>query len=119
MDPQRDVDGYLAAAPEAVRPLLAQLRQAIRKAAPEAEESISYGMPSYAHRGRLVYFAAWKKHVALYAAIPGEGAYAEELQPYLGAKSTLRFPVNEPLPVALIEKVVRTRVRENEARSRR
>ena len=116
MDAQREVDAYVAAAPTAVQPLLEQLRAAVRRAAPGAVESIAYGMPSYAYRGRLVYFAAWKRHVALYAAIPA-GADAEAIQPYLGAKSTLRFPIEQPLPIALIENLVRARASENEARS--
>jgi uncharacterized protein YdhG (YjbR/CyaY superfamily) len=87
------------------------MRQTILAAAPKAYEKISYGMPYYENRGRLVYFAAFKKHVGLYAV--GE---AKGLEKYSYGASTLRFPFDEPLPVALITKLVRARVKENEAK---
>jgi uncharacterized protein YdhG (YjbR/CyaY superfamily) len=114
----RDVDAYLAAAPAEARPHLRRLREIIRAGAPKAVEKISYGMPFYELNGRLIYFGGWKKHVALYAALPGNDLYARELKKYMAAKSTLQFPVDQPLPETLIKKLVKTRVKENEARAR-
>lgn len=114
---QQDVDAYIAAAPEAAQPMLRQVRRLIKAAAPKAEEKISYGMPFYEHYGRLVYFAAWQNHVALYAGIPAKNIYEKELKQYMGAKSTVRFPIGHPLPVTLIKKLVKARVQENEAKA--
>src|SRR5712691_551868 len=111
-----DVDGYIAVAPEAVQPMLRQLRRLIKAAAPKAEERLSYGMPFYEYHGRLVYFALHKNHVGLYPVGKAKDMYAKELQGYLAEKSTLRFPLGQPLPAALISKVVKARVEENEAK---
>lgn len=91
------VDDYIASFPADVQPRLVELRQTIHAAAPDAEETISYHMPTYILHGRLVYFAAWKKHIALYAAGSAAAAYPEELAPYLQAKGTLQFPLSQPL----------------------
>ncbi|HYM49214.1 MAG TPA: DUF1801 domain-containing protein [Candidatus Limnocylindrales bacterium] len=115
---EQAVDAYIAAAPKAVQPMLRELRQAIRSAAPRAEEKISYRMPFYAYHGRLIYFAVHAKHVGMYPIIGREKAlYAKELKPYLASKATLQFPIGKPLPIALIKKVVRERARENESRA--
>lgn len=111
------VDAYIEAAPKAAQPMLRQLRGIIKAAAPEAEEKISYGMPFYEYHGRLVYFAGYRNHVGLYAALPEKNLYAKELKKYLAAKSTIRLPLGHPLPVALITKVVKTRVKENEGKA--
>lgn len=111
------VDAYIEAAPNKVQPMLRQLRQLIKAVAPGAEEKISYGMPFYEYHGRLVYFAGYENHVGLYSAVPEKGLYAGELKKYMAAKSTIRFPVGHPLPVALINKVVKARVNENEAKA--
>ena len=98
--------------------MLRQLRQAIKSAAPKAEEKISYGMPFYAYHGRLIYFAAHKNHVGMYPIIGREKElYAKELKPYMAEKATLQFPIGRPLPIALVKKVVKQRARENEARA--
>lgn len=110
-----DVAAYIAAAPRAAQPMLRQLREAIRTSAPKAEERISYGMPLYEQQGRLVYFAGYEHHVALYAAVPSNNLYAGELEKYMAARSTIKFPIGRPLPLALIRKVVKARVKENEA----
>jgi uncharacterized protein YdhG (YjbR/CyaY superfamily) len=112
------VDAYIAAAPTQAQPILRQLRDVIKAAAPKAEERISYGMPSYEHHGRLVYFAAFKNHVGLYAVGQAHDSYAKELSGYLTGKSTARFPIGRPLPIASIRKVVQARVKENEAQAR-
>jgi uncharacterized protein YdhG (YjbR/CyaY superfamily) len=112
------VDAYVAAAPSDVRPMLRELRKAIKSAAPKAEEKISYGMPFYAHHGRLIYFAAHKSHVGMYPVIGREKElYAKELEPYLVEKATLQFPIGKPLPIELIKKIVKQRAADNEARA--
>jgi uncharacterized protein YdhG (YjbR/CyaY superfamily) len=111
----QDVAAYVAAAPKAAQPKLRQLRQLIKAAAPDAVERISYGMPLFEHHGRLVYFAGYERHVALYAAIPSNNLYAAELEKYMAARATIKFPIGDPLPIALITKVVKARVKENEA----
>jgi uncharacterized protein YdhG (YjbR/CyaY superfamily) len=110
----RDVDAYIAVAPEAARPILRQLRHAIRAAVPDAEETISYGMPHYRFHGRLAYFAAHKQHVGLYALGPRE-SLPSELMPYAAAKGTLQFPIGQELPAAAIGRLVKARAGEKEA----
>jgi uncharacterized protein YdhG (YjbR/CyaY superfamily) len=114
---EREVDAYIAAAPEAVRPMLGQVRALIKSAAPQAEEKISYGMPFYEYRGPLLYFAAHKTHVGLYPLGKARELYANELTGHLTGRSTARFPVGGPLPVELITKVIEARVEEAEARA--
>jgi uncharacterized protein YdhG (YjbR/CyaY superfamily) len=107
------VDDYIASFPDDTQQILQQLRQTIRDAVPSAEESISYDMPTYKLHGRLVYFAAWKKHIALYAAGSAANAYADELGPYLQDKGTLQFPLNQPIPYDLVRRIVQYRAQEN------
>lgn len=115
---EQAVDDYIAAAPRAIQPMLRQVRQAIKSAAPNAEEKISYRMAFYAYHGRLIYFAAHKNHVGIYPVIgPEKERYAKELKPYLVEKATLQFPLGKPVPVALIKKVVKERARQNEAKA--
>ena len=114
-----DVDEYIAAAPLAAQPILRELRQVIKAAAPRADETISYGMPSYDYHGRLVYFAAFKNHVGLYAVGQAHDAYTLAMSAYLSGKSTARFPIDKPLPADLIRNVVRARIRENEANAKK
>ena len=115
--PAKDVDAYIAAAPQEARAVLQELRALIKAAAPMAEEVISYGMPGYKYHGNLVYFAAAKDycgfHGADYAVLE---KYEAEVTPYRAAKATLRFQYGAPLPVALVGKIVKARVQENEAR---
>jgi uncharacterized protein YdhG (YjbR/CyaY superfamily) len=111
----REVDAYIAAAPKAAQPLLRQLRAVIKEAAPKADERISYGMPYYHHHGRLIYYAAFKNHVSVFPC--GQAEKYEELRQYMTGKGTLRFPLGEPLPAALIKKMVKARVKESEATS--
>jgi uncharacterized protein YdhG (YjbR/CyaY superfamily) len=112
----KDVDSYIAAAaPEAV-PRLHELREAIKAAAPDAEEMISYQIPSYKLHGYLVGFAANKTHCGLYAITEDVlGAFADEVKPYLRSKNTLGFQLTEPVPVDLVKRLVAARVAENEA----
>jgi uncharacterized protein YdhG (YjbR/CyaY superfamily) len=116
-----DVEDYLAALPEDQRDALEKLRTTIRAAAPEATESISYQMPTYKLRGRvLVYYAAFKDHCSLFPASEAiMEALGEELKPYFSGKGTLRFTPDRPIPVALVKKIVKARIEENATRGRR
>jgi uncharacterized protein YdhG (YjbR/CyaY superfamily) len=111
------VDAYISSFSADVQEILQKLRTVIRKAAPQGEESMSYGMPGYKLNGRLVYFAAWKSHVGLYGA-PSSAVevFKDELTPYKMSKGTIQFPLDKPMPYALIEKIVKYRVKENLAK---
>jgi uncharacterized protein YdhG (YjbR/CyaY superfamily) len=110
----RSVDEYIATFPEEKRALLEAVRSTIKAAAPEANERISYQMPAYELKGYLVYFGAWKNHIGFY---PASGtvseAFKDELSRYEGAKGSLRFPINQPLPLELVRRIVQFRVVEN------
>lgn len=110
----KSVDDYIAAQPEAVQGVLERLRSAIRKAVPNAEETISYHMPTYKlHGDRVLYFAAWKQHYSLYPASPEvAAAFKNELAPYELNKGTIRFPLSEPVPVKLIGLIAKFRAKE-------
>ncbi len=112
----KSVDAYIAAAPKEVQRKLKQLRAAIREVAPRAEEPISYGMPYYGYKGRLAYFAAFKNHIGLYVPTPVIEEYKKELKDYETAKATVRFPNDKPLSIALVKKLIRARMKRNEAR---
>jgi uncharacterized protein YdhG (YjbR/CyaY superfamily) len=111
----KDVDSYIATAPKAAQPLLNQLREVIKTAAPQAKEKISYGMPSYVLRGRLAYFAGYEGHVGLYGVAHVASEKDAGVAKYLENQSTLRFPVGQKLPVALIRRLIKERVKQNEA----
>jgi len=114
----KDVDGYLAAVPAEQRAALEQLRRTIRAAAPQATEAISYGMPAYKYQGALVYFAAFQKHCSFFPGTSALGAYRRELEGFETSKGTIRFTPDKPLPAALVRKIVRARLKENEARQK-
>ena len=114
MKPPKNVDEYIAQAPEEAQEKLQELRAAIKTAAPEAEERISYGMPYYYYKGRLVYFQLWKKHIGFYVPTPVVEEYKSELQGYETTDATIRFPLNEKLPLDLIKKLVEARVKKND-----
>lgn len=113
----QNVDSYIAAQPAAVQPVLQQLRQAIKKAAPNAEEVISYQMPAYKQNGILVYFAAWKEHIGFYPASAGVSNFSDKLAKYNTSKGTIQFPLSQKLPLKLITDIVKFRVKENEAKA--
>jgi len=94
------------------------MRQTIRKAAPEAVEAISYGMPALKLNGNLVYFAAFKDHIGFYPVPSGIEAFSVELAPYVTGKGTIRFPLDQPVPLDLVAKVVKFRVKENLAKKK-
>ena len=110
----QSVDQYIAAQPEAVRSILGRVRDAIRKALPDAQEVISYKMPTYILGGkRLLYFAVWNKHYSIYAATEQVlTAFQKELSAYEVDKGTIRFPLAEPVPVKLIGRMAKFRARE-------
>src|SRR5262245_52734440 len=114
MKKPKDVDAYIAAAPEHVRAKLRQLRAAIRQAAPKAIERMSYGMPCYAYNGRGVYFAHAKAHVGLYVPPPIIDEHKAELKGYSTTKATVRLPLDQKLPITLIKKLVKARMKRNE-----
>lgn len=111
--PVKDIDTYLATHPEKVRVVLEKLRQTIRKAAPGAEEVISYQIPAFKYHGMLVYFAAYKNHIGFYPTASGIETFQKELSAYEGAKGSVKFPIDKPLPLNLITKIVKFRVKEN------
>lgn len=108
-----DIDAYISAAPETVQPQLRQLRETIRRAAPDAAEGISYGMPVYKQNGNLVYFGAFKHHLSFFPTASGVAQFKKELAGYKIAKGTIQLPFDQPLPLALIAKIVAFRVAEN------
>jgi uncharacterized protein YdhG (YjbR/CyaY superfamily) len=99
--------------PAAVQAKLADMRRTIHKAAPKAEECISYGIPAFRFRGILVYFAAYRHHIGFYPTASGIRAFKDELSPYKSAKGSVQFAMDRPLPLGLIGRMVRFRVREN------
>lgn len=110
------IDEYIAGFPPDVRAVLEQIRATVRRAAPDAAETIKYGMPTFVLDGNLVYFAAFKKHIGFFAASMADGL-KDELAPYAGPKGSLKFPFGTPVPFALLKKAVQVRVRENRARA--
>ena len=109
----KNIDGYIASHPANVREMLEKLRTTIKKAAPKAEETINYAIPTFILEGNLVHFAAFKNHIGFYPAPSGIEAFKKELSVYEGAKGSIKFPIDKPLPVALIGKIVKFRVKEN------
>jgi len=108
------VDDYIAEQPVEIWEKLNELRQVIKRAAPKADEAISYGMPAYKFYGVLVYFGAYQNHIGFYPTGSGISAFKKELSVYEGSKGTVRFPIDKPLPLTLIKKIVRFRLKENE-----
>jgi uncharacterized protein YdhG (YjbR/CyaY superfamily) len=107
------MDEYIATFPEGVQIILQELRATIRAAAPDAEERMSYQMPTFAQQGNLVHFAAHQHHIGFYPAPSGIQAFAQELAVYESSKGAVRFPIGEPLPLELIRRIVKFRVAEN------
>jgi uncharacterized protein YdhG (YjbR/CyaY superfamily) len=118
MKKPKDVDTYIAEAPKELRARLKQLRAAIKAAAPDAVEKISYGMPYYSHKGRLAYFSHWKAHIGLYLPTPTVDQFKTELKAYETNNATIRFPHEKKLPISLIKKLIKARVKMNEAKKK-
>ena len=107
------IDEYIGTFPEETQKILRKLRATVKTAAPDAEEKISYQMPTFALNGNLVHFAAFKNHIGFYPTPSGTRAFKRELSIYEGAKGSVKFPIEKPLPIALIRKIVKFRVAEN------
>jgi uncharacterized protein YdhG (YjbR/CyaY superfamily) len=112
------IDDYIEAFTPDVQRILKKIRLTIRRAAPQAEEKISYRMPAFAMNGDLVYFAAFKKHVGVYPPVRGDDKLRKELARYRNDRGNLRFPLDEPIPYDLIARVVRFRIKEHAERVR-
>ena len=113
------VDSYIKYFPSPVRIMLSQIRKVIREAAPDAEEIISYGMPAYRLEGNLVYFAAFKNHIGFFPTASGIRKFEKELGKFKHSKGTVQFPLDMPIPVALVKKIVKFRVKENLEKARK
>lgn len=109
----KTIDEYISMFPEDVRTILKNLRQTIRDAAPEAQETIKYQIPTFTLNGNLVHFAAFKNHIGFYPTPTGMEAFKDELSAYQGAKGSVQFPIDQPLPFPLIRRIVEYRVKEN------
>lgn len=112
-----DIDAYIAKFPADVQAILEQVRTTIRRAAPQAMEKISYQMPAFKQHGILIYFAAWKKHIGLYPPVSGDPALVKSIAPYAGEKGNLQFPLDQPIPYALIARIVKHRVKQDTAKA--
>ena len=113
----RTIDEYIAGFPPNVRAILRKIRATIRKAAPRATETISYRIPAFRQSGMLVYLAAFKRHIGLYPPVRGDAKLTKALARYAGEKGNLRLPLDEPIPYALIARIVRLKVKQNLKRS--
>lgn len=113
------IDDFIAAYPTAVQARMQQLRRAIHEAAPGAGEKISYGIPTITLQGNLVHFSAYEHHLGFYPGAAPIVTFTEELKPYETAKGTIRFPLDQPLPLDLIRRIVKFRVAENLAKQKR
>jgi uncharacterized protein YdhG (YjbR/CyaY superfamily) len=115
--PPKDIDGYIVQFPADVRTILEKVRATIRRAAPDATEKISYQMPAFKMHGILVYFAAWTKHIGLYPPVSGDKHIEKAISRYAGPKGNLQFPMDEPIPFDLIERIVKLRVKQDLAKA--
>jgi uncharacterized protein YdhG (YjbR/CyaY superfamily) len=109
----KNIDEYIAGFPHDVQEILEEMRITIRKAAPDAEETISYQIPTFTLKGNLVHFAAFKKHIGFYPTSSAIERFKDELSAFAGSKGTVRFPFGEPIPFDLISRIVEFRVSEN------
>ena len=113
----KDIDGYISQFPADVQAILEKVRTTISSAAPGAKETISYLMPAFKLHGMLVYFAAWKKHIGLYPPISGDKTLEKTVARYAGPKGNLQFPLDQPIPYDLIERIVKLRVKQDNAKA--
>jgi uncharacterized protein YdhG (YjbR/CyaY superfamily) len=108
--PSTSIDEYIGTFPKEVQSLLEAMRQTIKKAAPQAEEAISYGMPTFRLKGNLVHFAAFKNHIGFYPTPSGIDAFQKQLSAYKNSKGAVQFPLDEPIPFDLVTEIVKYRV---------
>lgn len=113
MTDYKTIDEYIASFPTEIQDILCKIREIVRDLAPEATEKISYQMPTYYLNGNLVHFAAFKKHIGFYPTPSGIDAFQEELSKYKGAKGSVQFPLNQPIPYDLIRRIVLYRLEES------
>jgi len=114
----KNIDEYIAGCPEDVQLILQKIRSIIREAAPEADETINYAIPTFTLEGNLVHFAAFKKHIGFYPAPSGIEKFKKELSAYEGAKGSVQFPLDQPIPYDLIREIVLFRVEDNLEKAR-
>jgi uncharacterized protein YdhG (YjbR/CyaY superfamily) len=114
----QNIDEYIAGFPDDIQEILQKIRVTIHKAAPAAEETINYQMPTFTLKGNLVHFAAFKQHIGFYPTPTGIEKFQKELAVYQGAKGSVRFPLDQPIPYGLITRIVKFRVKENLARAK-
>jgi uncharacterized protein YdhG (YjbR/CyaY superfamily) len=113
------IDEYIAASPPDVQSILNKIRLTIREAAPQAEERISYRMPAFFQDGVLIYFAAFKNHIGIYPPVRGDAALDKKLARYRGEKGNLQLPLDEPIPYDLIRRIVKLKVKQHLAKTKR
>ena len=112
------IDEYIDTFPEGMQTILKQVRKTIKAATPEAGERISYGIPTFTLNGKyLIYFAGWKHHISIYPIPIGDDAFNQEIAPYIAGKGTLKFPIDKPMPLKLITKIVKLKVAESLSRT--
>jgi len=114
----KSIDTYISAYPKEVQILLQKVRDTIHSAAPDAQETIAYGIPTFTLNGNLVHFGGFKNHIGFYPAPSGTKEFERELSKYEGAKGSVKFPLDQPLPLALITKIVKFRMKENLAKAK-
>ena len=115
----KNVDEYISGFSPEVQAILEKVRLTIRKAAPGAQETISYRIPAFRLHGILVYFAAFKKHIGLYPPVRGDEGLEKAVSPYAGVKGNLQFPLDKPIPYSLIARIVKFRVKQNSSKAER
>jgi uncharacterized protein YdhG (YjbR/CyaY superfamily) len=113
----KNIDEYIAGFPHDVQRVLKQIRATIKRAAPQAEEAIKYQIPTFILNGNLVHFAGFRNHVGFYPTPSGIEEFRDELSPYESAKGSVQFPLDKPMPLGLIERIVKFRVKEARAKS--
>ena len=115
----QSIDEYIAACPVESQAYLRQIRKLIHTLAPDAKEKISYQMAAFERNGKnLIHFAGWKKHVSLYPVPAGSEAFERQIKPYVSDKGTVKFPLDEPLPIKLIERVVKLHLEANKKKTK-
>lgn len=113
-----NIDAYIAGFPKDVQAVLQQLRTTVRQAAPAAEEAIKYAMPAFLLNGHLVLFAAFKKHIGFFPAPTGEATFKKDLAGYTTGKGSVQFPLDQPMPLGLITKIVKYQIKKNAAKAK-
>jgi len=115
----KTIDGYIKTFPKDVREILEKMRQTIQKEVPEAEQTISYQIPTFNLNGKgLISFAAWKNHIAIYSIPPGTAAFKKEISPYIKGRGTIQFPLDKPIPYDLVKKIVGFHVERSQAKKK-